>query len=234
MCPHCGKEAPIVYRGQLAYCFACNHPRAPLVAAGVNVTGKPSKLGGKVAAVLGWVVLAVMSALALLLGGLFHALLGAAAAWIVGGVVAVIGIAAALFLILGGRFLQRSGERAQFAARRDAVFALARSQEGIVRAGVAGAALGISSVEADALLTNLSREPESGVTLEVDGDGKLYYRFTAIAPEAPWPPLGGGEPAALDQPRVRVKTEVGFPGAEALEEAADDQEAQAKRARAGG
>jgi hypothetical protein len=231
MCPHCGQEAPLVYRGPLAYCSACNRPRVPLTAAGVNLTGKPAKFGGKVAAVVGWTILAGTTALALIVGAVLQALLGAAVGWIVGGVLAAIGIAAAVVLVMGGRLLQRTGERAAFGAKRDAVFALARAEGGILRAGIVGTALGVPAAEADAFLTNLSREPDAGVTLEVDGDGKLYYRFPGIAPELPWPPPAPGTPAP-DQGKLRVaRTEVaGPPAVDAGEQdAADADEGAAKR-----
>jgi hypothetical protein len=212
MCPHCGRDAPLVYRGPLAYCSACNKARVPLSAAGVNLTGKPAKLGGTLASVLGWVVLAVMLAIALILGAIFQAIFppGAIVGWAIGGVVAALGIAAALVLLLGGRFLSRTGDRASLRARRDAVTALAEHQNGIVRADGVVSSLGISLADADRLLTDLSKQPDSGVLLEVDGDGKLYYRFLAFAPEAPWPPLGAAPPP--DEIRVRVqKTEIAQP-----------------------
>jgi len=259
MCPHCGVEAPIVYRGPLAYCTSCNKPRAPLSGTGVNIAGKPAKLGGTVASVLGWVVLAVMLGLAIILGAVFHAL-SPPVGWAIGGVTAALGIAAALVLLLGGRFLHRSGNKAEFNARREAVFALAQNQAGILRAEIAARSLGISPAEASAYLTDLSREPEAGVILEVDADGKFFYRFPALTPELPWPPPGGlagalaggfapaGRVAAGSAPpattpsymgpddagRVRVKTEPGFgmPIDDAGEDALDESpETAAKRAR---
>src|ERR1700722_11560074 len=150
MCPHCGRDAPLVYRGTLAFCTACNNPRVPLSATGVNVAGKPAKLGGTVASVVGWVVLAVTLAVALILGAFFQAIFppGAVVGWAIGGVVAAIGIAAALVLLLGGRFLQRTGDQAAVNVRRDAVFALAKNQAGILRVPLVAKALGLPAIEA--------------------------------------------------------------------------------------
>jgi hypothetical protein len=196
MCPHCRREAPIVYRGPLTYCSACNQPRVPLSAAGVNLTGKPTKLGGKVASVLGWGVMAVTIGVALVLGAILQAIFaGAMIGWAVGAVVAAFGIGVGVLLLQGGRFLQKTGDQASSQAKRDALIALAENQRGIVRTELAAQSLGVSLAEADAFLTALSREPDSGTTLEVDNDGKLYYRFARFAPMAPWP---------ADDARVRV------------------------------
>jgi hypothetical protein len=71
-------------------------------------------------------------------------------------------------------------------------------------------ALGVTSAEAEAFMTSLSRDPDSGVSLEVDADGKLFYLFKDIAPD-PWPPLGEGlrvSPATSPSPgaeRVGVR-----------------------------
>jgi hypothetical protein len=192
------------------------------------------KLGGTVTAAVGWTVLAITILLSLIIGPAIGWLVGAMAGWIAGGGVAAVGIAIAVALVMGGRALQRTGDRAAFGAKRDAVFALARNQSGILRAGLVGTALGVPTAEADAFLTNLSREPDSGVTLEVDHDGKLYYRFAGIAAEAPWPPPGVRLAPANGASGVRVaRTEIGVPGAAdaALEDEPEADEAEAKRAK---
>jgi hypothetical protein len=206
MCPHCGKEAPILYRGPLAYCAACNKPRTPLSAAGVNLAGKPAQLGGTVASVFGWVVMAVTAGIALIVGAILQAIFtGAMVGWAVGGVIAALGIGAGILLLMGGRFLQRTGNQTSANVRRAALMAVAENQNGIVRTEFAAQALGVTMGEAEAFLTALSREPDSGTTLEVDNDGKLYYRFARFAPAAPWP----------EDARVRVEP----PGPAALAQA---------------
>jgi hypothetical protein len=185
----------------------------------VNLTGKPAKVGGKVTAAAGWVVLVVGLLLAVSTGALLQACGAAAFGWTMGGVVAAFGAVTAWALIWGGRFLQRSGDRAAFGAKREAVFALATSEKGVLRAEMVGRALGLSASEADTFLTNLSREPESGVVLEVDDNGKIYYRFPGIAPEAPWPPLGHDEKVRVEGRARIARTEPGAP----LPQAADDE-----------
>ena len=46
MCPHCGREAPIVYRGVVPYCTACGALRAPLSTPSINLAGKSVADGG--------------------------------------------------------------------------------------------------------------------------------------------------------------------------------------------
>jgi NADH pyrophosphatase NudC (nudix superfamily) len=67
-CPRCGEDAPLVYRDYVAHCSACGATRVPLAAPAVAMAGKPSQVGGTVAKIVGWIVLAC--------GGLFSALAG--------------------------------------------------------------------------------------------------------------------------------------------------------------
>lgn len=189
MCPSCGQSAPLVYRGVSAFCSACGKPRFPLTAGAVNLRGKPAKIGGKVATVAGWLLLFGVLATALIVGALLQAIfpVGAVLGWIVGGVIAVVGVVASLVLLFGGRALSRSGTSAAREAQLDALGTLAAYQRGIVTAHMASESLGLSVAQADALLTSLAKQPESGVTLEVDDDGKITYRFAAHAPPAAWP-----------------------------------------------
>jgi hypothetical protein len=206
MCPSCGQNAPLVYRGVSAFCSACGKPRMPFTANAVNLRGKPAKLGGTVASVVGWVVLFGTLAAALIVGALFQALFPAAVlGWVLGGLIGTIGVAVSLLLLFGGRALRRSGTDAAQAARLDALGTLAAYQRGIVTSQAASEALGVSFEEADAFLTALAKQPESGVSLEVDDEGKLTYRFLRYAPQPVWPP----------EAKVRVKTELGEPPAQA-------------------
>ena len=227
MCPHCGREAPLIYRGALAYCSACNNVRTPLSATGVNLAGKPARFGGTVARVVGWVVLAVTLGIALIVGAIFQAIFTAAVGWIVGGVIAALGAAAAIALLMGGRFLKDTGDKATFAARRSALFALAQNQHVILRTPIVAQALGVSPVEAEAILTGFSRDPESGITLEVDPEGRLYFRLLEIAAQFPQYAPGAALPEAA---RVRVeKTQIPEDAPAEDDDAAA--ETRAKRAR---
>src|SRR5690242_5493841 len=67
MCPRCRQSAPILYRRVMAYCTACGAPRPPLTGTSLNLAGQPSKIGGAVASVVGWIVLAGGLSLALMI-----------------------------------------------------------------------------------------------------------------------------------------------------------------------
>jgi hypothetical protein len=189
MCPHCGQNAPLVYRGVSASCSACGAPRIPFTANAVNLRGKPSKIGGTVASVLGWVVLAGSLAVALVLGAILQAIFpaGAVVGWVVGGLIAIVGVAVAMLLLFGGHALRRSGKHAAEAARLEALGSLAAHHRGIITTQNAAEALGLPFDEADRVLTALAKQPESGITLEVDDEGKLTYRFARFAPPEVWP-----------------------------------------------
>jgi len=188
MCPHCGQDAPLVYKGVSAFCFACGKPRLPLTASAVNFRGKPAKIGGTVAAVAGWVLLFGAVAAALIVGAILQAIFPAGVVgWIVGGVIALVGVVVSLLLLFGGHLLRRSGANAAHAARLDALGTLAAHQGGIVTAQMASASLGLPLDQADAFLTTLAKQPDGGVTLEVDDDGRITYRFSRYAPPLAWP-----------------------------------------------
>src|SRR5580700_7801883 len=188
MCPHCGQNAPLVYRGVSAFCSACSKPRLPFTANAVNLRGKPAKIGGTVASVAGWVALFGSLAVALVLGAILQAIFPAAVVgWVIGGLIATVGVAAALLLLFGGHALRRSGTHAAEAARLEALDSLAAHHRGVITSPLAAQALGLSVEEADRFLTLLVNQPESGITLEVDDDGKLTYRFARYAPQPAWP-----------------------------------------------
>jgi hypothetical protein len=189
MCPHCGQNAPLVYRGVSAFCSACGQPRVSFTANAVNLKGKPAKIGGAVAAVAGWVLLFGTLAAALIVGALFQAIFPAAVlGWVLGGLIGAVGGGISLLLLFGGRALRRSGITAAELARLDALGTLAAHQKGMVTPQAASEALGCSYEEADAFLTSIAKRPDGGVTLEINDDGTIYYRFARYALAAPWPP----------------------------------------------
>jgi hypothetical protein len=140
---------------------------------------------------MGWVLLFATLAVSLIVWGVLQSLFpGAPAGWVLGGVIAAIGTAASMVLLLGGRALRRSGTSAAEAARLDALGTLAAHHKGNVTAQIASEALGSSYEEADAFLTGLAKRPESGVSLEIDEEGKIFYRFARYAPAPVWPGEG--------------------------------------------
>jgi hypothetical protein len=195
MCPHCRQEAPIRYQGVAAFCSACGKPRAPLMAPSVSYAGKPSKVGGTVARVIGWLVLtfglSTALGLGLLLGSLVSVWLGLALGLPIGIVSTVVGT----MLVLSGGKLRNEGDAKQRETRRQAVFALARNRRGAVTADEAARAMGVSPAEADAFLTDLAKTISEEVTVEIDDRGGIYYAFPRLLPETK---------QRFEEPRMRV------------------------------
>jgi hypothetical protein len=213
MCPHCGREAPIVYRGVVPHCTACGALRAPLSSPSVNLAGKSSRVGGTFASVLGWLVLAGGGSLALGVFLLFLAFqavaVGAAIALPIALMVLVMGIA----LVRSGRSLNVSGLEAERSTREQALFAMAAHRGGLTAVDAARG-LGVGVAEADAMLTALAKGDPDRVSVDVDDQGVLWYRVSA-APGEPVPrtrvaPAGEAVPA-VGYEEVEVLDELGNP-----------------------
>jgi hypothetical protein len=221
-CPNCRSSAPIVYRGVLAYCTSCGAPRVPLTAKSTNLAGKPSIIGGALTRVLGWIVLSGGVALGLALLGIFQAIFPAGfAGFAVGVPIIVLAILFGTLLLRGGRSLESTGVSAQRETRTAAIFSLAESRGGIVTAEGVGAALGLSTENADGLLTTLAKSNPEHVVLEIDEQGGVFYRVSArglsrvqsfdeklrVAQSAP--PAPSAEQAAdetVDEAALRTRT----------------------------
>ncbi|MBX3229451.1 MAG: hypothetical protein KIT84_17465 [Labilithrix sp.] len=163
-----------------AYCTSCGAPRMPLANTSVTMAGQTSKVGGTVARVFGWIVLVVGLLIALALGGLMAAL-GATAGWVVGinaPIVLVVAIAA-YALLRGGRALKQSGDDTELATKNQAIFALANTRGGTLRAWDVAQMLQITPKEADDILTKLAKEDSDRVKIDVDDEGNVLYRFVA-------------------------------------------------------
>jgi hypothetical protein len=219
MCPYCRTNAPIVYRGVAAFCSACGRQRPALMAPSVSYGGKPSKVGGTVAGVVGWVVLATGLAIALGIG-LLLSIISTTFGLAVGIPIAVLSTAISLALLFSGKKLRQSGEAREKELRRQAVFALATNRGGMLTANDAAAALDIPPAEADAFLTDLAKTQSEEVTLEIDDKGGIYYAFPRL--------LAGGRRARIEEPRVRV---TGVPDTFESEGAEYDESSQEKRRR---
>src|SRR5580765_7386431 len=114
-CPKCGQNAPIVVRGVEAFCTVCGARRAPFAADILNLAGKPARLGGVAARILGWGALGIGLFLALTLGLIAQAIgsMLVAGSWLglaVGAPIALLSIVLWLFGVLGGKKLHRTGE----------------------------------------------------------------------------------------------------------------------------
>lgn len=220
MCPSCHQNAPIVYRGVVPYCTACNARRLPLSSASVNLAGQPSKVGGTLASVLGVLTLLGGWAISALIGALVVWLSSAPTAGLVVGVaLALVFTAIAAALLFGGRKLRQTGAIEQSRTHEQAIFALASHRGGVLRASDVAHALGIPVDVADAQLTQLARQQSDRVLLEVDEDGGLYYRL-ATGPD-------GIFPAQVPADRVRVAPPGGARVAPAGAGASVDEEREA-------
>jgi hypothetical protein len=199
VCPHCRQNAPIVYRGLQAYCTACGKPRAPLAGNAVQLAGQPSKVGGVLARVTGWLVLAFGLSAALFLGTVLQMVFATThLGYVVGLPIAVVSSVVAYFLLKGGKTLAASGASAERSARLDAVFGLARNRGGIVRPLDFAQSIGVPVETADALLTDLAKTSPDEVVLEVDDAGGIYYRFPRL----------GGDPLQMRIEEANAKIRV--------------------------
>jgi hypothetical protein len=142
----------------------------------VNLAGRPAKVGGSIAKVLGWLTLALGLAAAAVVGALLQVIFPAGVAgWIVGGVIATLALALGVILLISARKLHVAGTGTERDAAVAAISALAARQGGAVSAEDVGRALRLPVDRADALLTALAKEQGERFRLEVDDAGRLLY-----------------------------------------------------------
>lgn len=188
-------------RGLDAHCTACGRRRSPFSGAAVNVAGRPSRFGGSVARVAGWMTLVFGLSIALVLGAVLQALFPAGfVGFAVGGVIGLITILIGVLLLVGARKLHASGATTEHDTRTRAIFALAAHRGGMITAREAAGALHMPVDQADALLTRLAKEEGERVTLELDDNGGVYYRFPESIARRRASPVGAWGP----RPRVAV------------------------------
>ncbi|WP_438028863.1 hypothetical protein [Sorangium sp. So ce233] len=203
MCPHCGKNAPVIHRGLAAYCTACGRERLPFAGKSVSLAGKPSRFGGAVAGALGWLVLIGGTALALLLGlGAAALFPGSIAGLAIGLPIGFVALTVGLLLLIGGRKLSRSGVKASRDAQVQAIFSLAAHRRRPLTAQEVGVVLDLPASEADALLTELAKQRPDEVGVEIGERGDILYTFPGIS----------GQPGVrFPQPSLRVDARDGAP-----------------------
>lgn len=225
----------------------------PLANVSVNMAGQTSKVGGTVARVFGWIILVAGLLFALALAGIMS-IVDAPGAWIAGvnGTIAAITAITAWAILRGGRALKKSGETEELAMKNQAIFALANTRGGILRAWDVAQALQVTPKEADDILTKLAKEHSDHVTIDVDDEGTILYRFKAVdwavrqaravaptmAPNAVSPNTRLAAPppmqarVAQPKPNVRVdaKDDGGKASRDALEEEFAAMEAEAEQA----
>ena len=224
-CPNCHADALTIVRGVRPYCMACGAPR-PLstTSDSVNMAGRPAKLGGRIAGVLGVGALAAGVLVACVLGIIANLIFSLATALWVGGAIVFLTALIALPLMFGGRRLYRSGEDRARAAQEEAVFALATRHRGMLTARDLARALSLREEDADTLLTDLAKRPDGRVTVEVDDSGVISYVFgdlladprgrVRISDQPRWTPARIPEAAAPPQIiDAEIVDEVSPPGA---------------------
>jgi len=186
------------------------------------MAGKPSRVGGTFAVVLGWLVLALGGSTALGVALLLLALSWPAGALAIGLPIALVTLITGVLLVKSGRSLQASGEDAERATRAQALLALA-AQRGAVTAREAAQALSTSVAEADAMLTELAKREPERVAVDVDDQGVLWYRV-APAPGEPIPRM------RVEPEPQAVRVETGGGANETENEGEDEQGRRAARA----
>jgi hypothetical protein len=178
-CPHCRQNAPIVYRGMLAYCAACNQPRTPFSAKALHITGRPSKLGGSASKWLGYGVLIAGLGTAATLMLLFVLLAPTSLmGYAVGIPLALLSLLVGLALVYAGRRLHRAGSGAEREAREQALYALATNRGGLLTALDGARALNLNVADVEAVLGDLAKRDPEHVSLEIDEEGVLFYAFS--------------------------------------------------------
>ena len=202
VCPRCGQQAPIVYRGVVPYCTACGALRGPLTGPSINMAGQTSQVGGTFATRAG---LARAAGRRVrrgrdLLGARLDRPVGLGLA--IAGPIALVVLVVGILLVRGGRSLSTSGLHKAQATRDQALLAMA-AHKGSVTAEEAGRALGIATADADAMLTDLAKRDPDRVAVDVDDQGVVWYRV-APAPGQPLPRVrvdaSGAPPAAVQPP----------------------------------
>lgn len=173
----------------------------PLAGASVNLAGQPSKVGGTVARVFGWVTLVFGTLVALGTFSMCSAIAapGAAAPYIIAVPLALVAWLTSWFLLKGGKELKKSGAEAEKNTRSQAVFALANMRGGMITPADLAQAIGVTPADADAILTNLAKESPDHVSIEVDDNGTIFYRFAA----AHWQAIASN-PSNWERPQARV------------------------------
>lgn len=236
ICPSCHQDAPTIVRGVRAYCTACNAPRPLLGNAAVNVAGKPMKVGGALASGAGWATLIAGSAASLGAGLITYFIflaIGASTAGtvglIVGGFFAVITALIAASLLLGGRKLRATGKDDRRKVLEQGIFALAGKQRGSVTPRDVARQLAITEEEADALLTDLAKNPDGRVSLDVDDDGTLRYTVPELLPPVRIDASASARANAARAAKVRVAPGAAITDAELEEDEADAEAAEKNR-----
>jgi hypothetical protein len=97
--------------------------------------------------------------------------------WAVAIPLATLSLFFGVLLVLGGRRLRRHGAARRRTVELEAARAAIAHRNGIITANEAAHALGVTEEQADALLTELSRDATFEVNIEFDDEGRVRYVF---------------------------------------------------------
>lgn len=186
ICPSCGQRAPIRLRGVEAFCTVCGARRTPftaLTSKTLNLAGKPSRWGGKAAKVAGTLGLVMGLTFTLSLGLIVNAFASAGVAIGVALPFLVLTLLVNGGLLFGSRKLRQQGDESERQAQLETVRALAAHRGGNVTAYDVAVALQLPEDKADDMLTELAKDPDADVTLDLDAEGRLHYLFSATDAE---------------------------------------------------
>jgi len=151
----------------------------------VNYAGKPSKVGGVVTGVLGWLVLLFGLSVALLFGLLLKAIFTLGVGLAIALPLAILTLGVGVPLVVGGKALRRSGDATERETREQALLSMLAEQGRVSAAGAAGT-LGMRVEEADAALTSLAKRLPERVGVDVGDDGTVWYHPAALTSAAAW------------------------------------------------
>jgi hypothetical protein len=198
-----------VYRGVNAFCTACGAPRMPLASKSVNLAGQPSKVGGTVARVFGWIVLIGGTLLGAGVFAACHSILGPEeiVGYVLGAPISLLSMVLGYFLLRSGKQLTKSGADTQTATRNQAIFALANTRGGMLTPVDVAQSIGVTPQVADEILTGLAKEYPEHVSIDVDDNGTIFYKFSA----ALWGAIKSNPATYVsrgEQQRIAVNTRV--------------------------
>ncbi len=164
----------------------------------MSLSGQPARFGGSAATLFGIAVLVLGGALSV---GVLLLLQSIAPATVLGWAIGVPMLIASLFfgilLLVAGSKLKKHGSARNRSVRFEALRALIAHQKRPLTPHQVGRALNLSDADADALLTEFSREYPTPVTLDVGDDGQLRYDFSGT--ETRWRVLEEEHGAELDR-----------------------------------
>lgn len=196
----------------------------PLAASSVNLAGQPSKVGGTVARVFGWLVLAFGWLAALIIGGIIFTVAPEGFAhWVVGAPIAIIASLIAYGLLKSGKQLEASGILAEMTTKNRAIFALANARGGVLTAPDLAQSIATTVQDADDTLTKLAKEYPDHVTVDIDDQGTVLYRFPTVHWQAQ------KQKMRVEAPPPAVRVDAQEPAREPLEEELEAPVAPARR-----